>query len=302
MVHKQWLLKAAISAKSGRDRKLSDIAIASLGATIAGKGVECRRQKRPYRANRRIAYGRARRGCFQMTGERYLAAPGGNRLLAILPPEIQRQLATMAERISFAPKEVLYEADQSIDHVWFPLSGVVSLVIAMSDGTTAEVATIGHEGLVGLPVSMGVDRSFAKAMGQIPGEALKMPAESFTRALAEIPALAAIVHRYTHAMLQQLAQSTACNQSHTIPERMCRWLLMTQDRAGADEFPLTQEFLAEMLGVQRPSVTVSAGALQKAGLIQYQRGRIRVMDRPGLEAASCECYEVVRREFDRLVV
>jgi CRP-like cAMP-binding protein len=205
------------------------------------------------------------------------------------------------EKVSIAPEQVFYEVDTPITHVWFPVSGVISLAVTMKDDAMVEVATIGNEGLVGLPVALGVDRGMAKALGQVPGEAMKIRADAFKRALQEHSELRDMVQRYTVAMMKQITQSTACNHVHTVQERMCRWLLMTHDRVGADEFRLTQEFLAAMLGVRRPSVTVCAGKLQKAGLIRYQHGRICVLDRAGLEACSCECYEVVRREFDRLL-
>jgi CRP-like cAMP-binding protein len=205
------------------------------------------------------------------------------------------------EKVSIAPEQVLYEVDTPITHVWFPISGVVSLAVTMKNDAMVEVATIGNEGLVGLSLTLGIDRSLTKALGQVPGEAMKMRADAFKQALQEHSELRDMVQRYTVAMINQITQSTACNHLHTVQERMCRWLLMTHDRVGEDEFKLTQEFLALMLGVRRPSVTVSAGKLQKAALIRYQHGRIRVLDRAGLEAKSCECYEVVRREFDRLL-
>jgi CRP-like cAMP-binding protein len=150
-------------------------------------------------------------------------------------------------------------------------------------------------------VFLGAERSPTKAFCQVAGQALKMRADSFRRALEEHPELADVVRRYTQGMVNQISQTTACNHVHSVQARMCRWLLMTHDRVGADEFHLTQEFLAQMLGVRRPSVTVAAGLLQKAGLIRYQRGRIHIADRAGLEITACECYETVRQEFNRLL-
>ena len=236
-----------------------------------------------------------------MDKSRQFAKTGQNRLLAALPRDVQLRLVSKMEKVSLASQQVLYAANAPISHVWFLLSGVISLVITMKNEATVEVATIGNEGLIGTPVFLGVDHGTTQALCQVSGQALKMRVDAFKRALRDHPELHVIVERYLQAMISQISQSTACNHVHTMQERMCRWLLMTHDRVGMDEFNLTQEFLAEMLGVRRPSVTVSAGRLQKAGLIRYQRGRIRVLDRAGLEACSCECYEVVRQEFDRLL-
>jgi CRP-like cAMP-binding protein len=227
-------------------------------------------------------------------------APGQNRLLSGLSRDIQLRLLPRMEKVSLSIRQLLYEADTPITHVWFPLSGVVSLAVALRDGVTVEVGTIGNEGILGTPVFLGADRSPTKAFCQVAGQAMKMRVDAFSRSLQEFPELQETVRRYVQAMINQISQSTACNHAHSVQQRMCRWLLTTHDRVGADEFHLTQEFLAQMLGVRRPSVTVAAGLLQKAGLISYQRGRIRIVDRAGVEAGSCECYDIVRREYDRL--
>jgi CRP-like cAMP-binding protein len=224
-----------------------------------------------------------------------------NRLLSALSRDQQLRLLPRMEKISLPIRHMLSEADAPITHVYFPLSGVISLVITLKAGETVEVATVGNEGLVGTPVFLGAQRSPAKAVCQVAGQALQMRADNFRRSLEEHPEFADLVRSYTQRLFDQVAQTTACNHVHSVPERMCRWLLMTHDRVGADEFHLTQEFLAQMLGVRRPSVTVAAGQLQKAGLIRYQRGRIRVVDRAGLEAAACGCYEALRLEFDRML-
>lgn len=228
-------------------------------------------------------------------------APGQNRLLSVLSRDVQLRLLPRMEKVSLSIRQVLYEAHTPVTHVWFPLSGMMSLVITMRDGAAVEVGTIGNEGLVGTQAFLGADKSPAKAFCQVAGQALKMRVDAFKRSLQDHPELHDLVRRYTQTMIDQLCQSTACNHVHSVRQRMCRWLLATQDRVGADEFHLTQEFLAKMLCVRRPSVTVAAGQLQKAGLIRYQRGRIRIVDRAGLEAGSCECYETVRQEFDRLL-
>ena len=232
---------------------------------------------------------------------RRFVAPGQNRLLSAMSRDVQLRLLPRMEKVSLAIRHVLYEADTPITHVWFPLSGVVSLVLTMRDGTSVEVGTIGNEGMVGAPVLLGAERTPVKAFCQVAGQAMKMRLDGLKRSLQEQPDLLELLRRYTQTMSNQIAQSTACNHVHSVQQRMCRWLLMTHDRVCADEFYLTQEFLAQMLGVRRPSVTVAAGLLQKDGLIAYQRGRIRIRDRAGLEAGACECYQSLREEFDRLL-
>ena len=228
--------------------------------------------------------------------------PGENRLLAALPKKEGARLRPLLEQVSFGLKEVVYEADRPIAHVLFPLSGVFSLVIEMENGGGAvEVGTIGNEGLVGTPVFLGTEKSPMRAFCQVPGEGLRMTADDFRReAVGRAGPLQELVRLSTQALVTQISQTVACNHLHSIQERMCRWLLMTHDRVGVDEFLLTQEFLAQMLGVRRPSVSVVAGLLQNAKLIQYVRGRMTIRNREGLEKEACECYEVVRREFDRL--
>lgn len=224
---------------------------------------------------------------------------GENRLLACLGREDRDALTDGAEKIPLGIRAMLYKPDESIRHVYFPLSGVLSLVIRMQDRVAVEVATVGNEGFVGTPVFLGADRSPTEAFAQVPGESLRVPVESFRTAMQR-PDVNDLLRRHTQALMNSISQSTACNHLHSVQERMCRWLLMTHDRVGGDELHLTQEFLSQMLGVRRPSVTVVAGVLQQAKLIEYRRGRITVLDRDGLEEGSCECYEVVRNEFERL--
>ena len=204
------------------------------------------------------------------------------------------------EKTGLSVRQTLYEAQAPITHAYFPLSGVISLVMTLKGGETVEIATVGNEGLAGTPLLLGAERGPLKAVCQVAGQALKMRADNFQRSLEEHAEFCGVVRRYTQGLFDQLAQTHACNHVHSVQERMCRWLLMTQDRVGADEFHLTQEFLAQMLGVRRPSVTVAAGQLQKAGLIRYQRGRIRIADRAGLETGACGCYESLRRELDQV--
>lgn len=235
-----------------------------------------------------------------MDQSRRFVVPGQNRLLSALSRDLQIRLLPRMEKVSLSVRQILFEADAPISHVFFPLSGAMSLVMPLKGGERVEIATVGNEGLVGIPVFLGAERSPMRAICQVAGQALKVRSEGFRNALLEHPEVAEMVRRYAHGMINQISQITACNHVHSVQQRMCRWLLMTHDRVGSDEFHLTQELLAQMLCVRRPSVTVAAGMLQRAGLIQYQRGRIRVADRAGLEAASCECYETVRQATDRL--
>jgi CRP-like cAMP-binding protein len=225
---------------------------------------------------------------------------GLNRLLGALPKGAYERLLPDLRTVSLGLKEVLYEPDEPITYVYFPNNGVISLVTVMEDGATVEVGTVGNEGMAGLPVFLGADSSPGKAFSQIPGESARMRADALRRHVERGGPLVSLLHRYTQALMAEMAQSIACNRLHSLEERCARWLLMTQDRVGSDRFALTQQFLAQMLGARRPSVTVAAGMLQRAELIGYSRGKIAVLDRKGLEAVSCECYRVVRREFDRL--
>lgn len=236
-----------------------------------------------------------------MDQSRRFIAPGQNRLLSALSRELQIRLLPRMEKVNLAVRQVLFEANEPLAHVYFPLSGAMSLLIALGSGETIEIATVGNEGMLGTPVFLGSERGAMRAVCQVAGQALRMRSETFRHSVSEHADLADMARRYTHGILNQIAQTTACNQVHSVQQRMCRWLLMTHDRVGADEFHLTQELLAQMLGVRRPSVTVAAGGLQRAGLIHYQRGRIRIADRARLEAASCGCYDTVRQDIDRLL-
>ncbi len=221
-----------------------------------------------------------------------------NRLLAALPPEAYEQLPPVLEHVALSFKQTLQEPDIPMSHVYFPLSGVVSILVVLEDETSIEVATVGNEGMVGLPVFLGSDAMPTRSIVQIPGEALRMSSETFGQTLTHLEPLRDILQRYTQAMFMLVAQSVACNRVHNISQRCARWLLTTQDRVGTNEFPLTQEFLSEMLGVRRAGVSEVASELQQAGLIRYHRGIITIMDREGLEARSCECYRIINEEFE----
>lgn len=224
-----------------------------------------------------------------------------NRLLNLLTPADYTRLHGHLERQPLAYRQSLYAADAKIDTIYFIETGVGSLVNTMANGQAAEVGTIGNEGLVGVPVVLGDDRAPTAVYIQVPGEGLAMNAAVFRKELARSETMQVVMHHYVHALFNQVAQSAACNHFHSLEQRCCRWLLMTRDRMGADNFLLTQEFLAMMLGVQRPGVSIAAGALQRAGLITYTRGNVTILDRQELKKRSCECYAVSKKEFDRLL-
>lgn len=225
-----------------------------------------------------------------------------NRLLSALPVADRARLLAGADEVTLDRGDEVMRANGPITHVYFPRTGILSMVIDMSDGGTVEVATVGREGFAGLPILLGAERSPSRVYCQVPPcVCRRVPAAGFVAELRSSAALRDVTHRYAQAHVNLSAQSTACNSLHPVEERLARWLLMTQDRVGDDELSLTQQILSEMLGVRRASVTTAAGVLQKAGLIEYRRGHIRVLDRAGLESAACECYRVVRREFDRLL-
>ena len=229
------------------------------------------------------------------------ASPPANRLLGLLKRGDYARLRRHLRPIPLTYRQSLYRARESIEFVYFIESGVGSLVNTMANGQAAEVGTIGNEGVVGLPLLFGDDRAPTSVYVQVPGAGLRMKAALFERELARSPAMRAVMLRYAHAFFNQVAQSAACNHFHSLQQRCARWMLMTHDRMQSDEFLLTQEFLAMMLGVQRTGVSAAASVLQQAGLIRYNRGNVTILDRGGLAARSCECYGVSKREFDRLL-
>jgi CRP-like cAMP-binding protein len=227
-----------------------------------------------------------------------------NRLLAMVPDEERERIAPELELVELDLKQTIYEEGQPIEHVYFPLNGILSLVSQMEDGRGIEVATIGNEGMAGLPVFLQATRTSAHmSFAQIPGQALRMPAGPFGEFIASSQngALHTALNRYTQALMSMIARAVACNALHSVQQRACRWLLQTHDRVGTDEFLLTQEFLGQMLGVTRASVNEVAQELQDTGAIQYTRGRVTILDRRELESRSCDCYSVIREEFDRLL-
>ena len=227
----------------------------------------------------------------------------GNRILDALPAGERRRLLGLMERETVEIKQPLMKAGQEIRNVYFPLTAVASFLTLMDDGSGVEIATVGNEGMVGAPLFLGTNSLSERDLAQIqvPGEVLRCDAAVFREEAANGKAFRGAVQRYVQAYLRQVSQQVACNGLHNIEERCSRWILLTHDRVGEQEFPLTQEFLSQMLGVRRASVTVAVGSLQQAGFIRFDRGRVRILDRSGLEQASCECYGVIRQEFDRLM-
>jgi CRP-like cAMP-binding protein len=229
------------------------------------------------------------------------ARPSRNHLLAALPPEDLARLWPLLEEVDLPLRHVLHAPDEPIAVVHFPEIGWVSMLAYLENGDAAEVGLVGREGMVGLPLLLGADRSTLEAMVQAPGTALRLDAGAFRDALSTSPALRTLLSRYALAHHEQVARTAACNGRHRIEKRLARWLLMAHDRADGGKFPITHEFLAMMLGVRRGGVTIAAGMLQKASLIRYDRGHLTVTDRPGLEAVACDCYGTVRREYEHLI-
>jgi CRP-like cAMP-binding protein len=224
-----------------------------------------------------------------------------NRLLGALSPEDLDPLRAHLEPVPLPHKQTLSTPGTPIDHVYFPQEGMVSLVQPLDNGAMIEVGMIGNEGLVGVPILLGADSSPLEAMVQMPGSALRMQASALREEVGRRPALLAVLLRYVQALHIQVSLSAACNGRHTVPERLARWLLTAHDRASSDQLPLSHEFLSLMLGVRRAGVTVALGTLKAAGLVRNTHGQVDVIDRPGLEAASCECYRTVREEYARLL-
>ncbi len=226
--------------------------------------------------------------------------PNANQLLASLPPEEWRRWLPQLEPVEMALGEVLYESGKSLSHVYFPTTSIVSLLYVMENGASAEIAVVGNEGIVGISLFMGGESTPSRAVVQSAGAGLRLNSKAIKEEFKRPPVLHLLL-RYTQALITQMAQTAVCNRHHSLDQQLCRWLLLSLDRLRDNELVMTQELIANMLGVRREGVTESAVKLQKAGLITYARGRITVVDRPGLEERSCECYDVVKKEYDRLL-
>ncbi len=224
-----------------------------------------------------------------------------NHLLAALPDaEWQRWLPTL-ESVEMPLGQVLYESGKTLTHVYFPTTSIVSLLYVMENGASAEIAVVGNEGIVGISLFMGGGSTPSRAVVQSAGRGLRLAAQTMKEEFDKNGLVLHLLLRYTQALITQMAQTAVCNRHHSLDQQLCRWLLLSLDRLKGDELVMTQELIANMLGVRREGVTEAALRLQQAGLIRYARGRISVLDRPGLEERTCECYAVVKKEYDRLL-
>jgi CRP-like cAMP-binding protein len=227
--------------------------------------------------------------------------PKQNLLLAALPAAVYQRLLPHLEHVALPLGWAVYEAGSRMGHVFFPTEGIVSLLYVMENGASAEIAVTGNEGLVGISLFMGGESTTSRAIVQSSGHAFRLRADLLKREFERAGELQHLLLRYTQALITQMAQTAVCNRHHTVEQQLCRWLLLSLDRLPSNELRMTQELIANMLGVRREGVTEAAGSLQDAGLIQYRRGQITVLDRPKLEQRVCECYAVVKRESDRLL-
>jgi CRP-like cAMP-binding protein len=224
-----------------------------------------------------------------------------NRLLAALSPQEWNRWAPMLERVDMPLGEVIYESGVALNYVYFPLTAIVSLLYVMENGASAEIAVVGNEGIVGVSLFMGGESTPSRAVVQSAGRGLRLEANRMKDEFNRGGPVLHLLLRYTQALITQMAQTAVCNRHHTLDQQLCRWLLLSLDRLPGNQLVMTQELIANMLGVRREGVTEGALKLQRAGLISYSRGRIAVLDRAGLEKRVCECYMVVKREYDRLL-
>lgn len=230
-----------------------------------------------------------------------MPTPQQNHLLAALPVEVQQRLFLDLELIPLPLGKILYESGDALRHVYFPTDAIVSLLYVMENGASAEISVVGNEGLIGVAVFMGGESTPSRAVVQSAGYAFRLLGKQFKAEVNRHGEMLHLMLRYTQALLTQMAQTAVCNRHHSIDQQLCRWLLLSLDRLPGDQLTMTQELIANMLGVRREGVTDAAGKLQKLGVIEYSRGHIKVLDRPRLEQLSCECYAVVKKETDRLL-
>ena len=227
--------------------------------------------------------------------------PRANRLLAALPDDVFKRLEPHLQVTEMPLGRVLYESGTMLSHVYFPTTSIVSLLYVMEDGRSAEIGIVGHEGMVGIALFMGGETTPSRSVVQSGGTAFRLAGRYLKHEFSIAGPLQRLLLRYTQALITQMSQTAVCNRHHSIDQQLSRWLLMSMDRLPSNELVMTQELIANMLGVRREGVTESAGKLQKLGLITYRQGKITVTDRPALEKHTCECYSVVKREFDRLL-
>jgi len=228
-------------------------------------------------------------------------SPRQNHLLSALPRVDYERIAARLELVQLQLGDVLYEPDIPLRYVYFPTTAIVSLLYVMEDGASAEIAIVGNEGILGIALFMGGETTPSRAVVQSAGHAYRMKAQLLKEEFGQFGPFLHLLLRYTQALITQMAQTAVCNRHHSVDQQLCRWLLLSLDRLASSELSMTQELIANMLGVRREGVTEAAGKLQLAGLIHYRRGKITVLDRPRLESRSCECYQVVKTEFDRLL-
>lgn len=224
-----------------------------------------------------------------------------NHLLSAVDPEELSRLLSGASVVEQAFRSVLFKRGDQVRYIYFPISGLYSLLAPTANGDTVEVGTVGREGFIGIELHLGVETSYCTTIAQVPGAAVRIDAETFQREVKRCETVTSVLGRYIDALYVQTVQWVACNRLHSLDERFARWLLSSADTLGSDSLPLTHDFLAKMLGVRRPSVTLAAGALQRAGLIESSRGMIRIVNRTGLESISCDCYRLVRDHYDALL-
>jgi len=227
--------------------------------------------------------------------------PRRNRLLAALPDAEWERLSSHLERVEMPLGKVLYEPDDRLAHVYFPTTSIVSLLYVMENGSSAEIAVVGYEGIVGISLFMGGNSTPSRAVVQSAGQGFRLKANLLMEEFDRAGQMMHLLLRYTQALITQMSQTAVCNRHHSLDQQLCRWLLLSLDRLQSNELVMTQELIANMLGVRREGVTEAAGQLHRAGLINYQRGRIKVLDRAGLDKRTCECYAVVKKEYDRLL-
>ncbi|WP_018149989.1 Crp/Fnr family transcriptional regulator [Leeia oryzae] len=228
-------------------------------------------------------------------------APRQNQLLSVLPPEQWERIQDQLELIDMPLGKVIYESGSKLSHVYFPTTAIVSLLYVMENGASAEIAVVGFEGIVGVSLFMGGETTPSRAVVQSAGQGYRLKASLLMQEFNRGGPVMHLLLRYTQALITQMSQTAVCNRHHSLDQQLCRWLLLSLDRLASNDLVMTQELIANMLGVRREGVTEAAGHLQEAGLIAYRRGQITVLDRAGLEKRTCECYAVVKKEYDRLL-
>jgi CRP-like cAMP-binding protein len=233
--------------------------------------------------------------------DKLVHSPLQNHLLEALPSAEYERLLPYLELVTMPLGQALYESGGKLQHVYFPTTSIISLLYVMENGASAEIAVVGNEGILGISLFMGGETTPSRAVVQSAGFGYRLKANILMQEFNRAGPMLHILLRYTQALITQMAQTAVCNRHHSIEQQLCRWLLLSLDHLPSDDITMTQELIANMLGVRREGVTESAGKLQKMGLIEYSRGHIKVLDRPGLEQRVCECYQVVKTEFDRLL-